>query len=309
MLAILTITAPVFIIMALGYFCVRFNVLTQEQLGGMGLFVMRIGLPMLVFHAIATSPLAEVMNMVYLKGYALASLLAFFAGCVVARWRGQEKIHAVLNGLGSSMSNSGFMGYPLLLMAIGAPAGVFFTMNVLIENILLLPLMFVLIDLARGGSANIWATLRRILFGLLKNPIILGLLIALVFSVFGLPLPGVAEKVSGMLATASSPLALFVIGGGLYGLKIKGGWADALVLVLGKLLLFPLLVAVCLWLFGADRQVLFSGILLASVPMASMYPLFGREFGYERQTSAAMLATIIVSFFSLSLVLFFWGLN
>ncbi|MDO5640229.1 MAG: AEC family transporter [Neisseria sp.] len=302
MLAILTITTPIFIIMAMGYFAVRFEFFTRDQLSGMGKFVIRVGLPMLVFSAIATRPIADVMNVTYLLGYALASLLSFMAGWGISKWRGQDGVLAALNGLGTGMSNTGFIGYPLLAMAIGGPAAVFFAMNVLVENMLILPLMFVLIDAARGG-ANIGALLLRIAKNLLKNPIIVALLVALVFAVFGIPVPAVVERVTSMLASASSPLALFVIGGGLYGMKVRGGLTDVAVMTSGKLLLFPLLVVSCLWLFGADADTIFAGALLASVPMASMYPLFGLQYGFERQTAAAMLITTLLSFFSISLVL------
>ncbi|MDO4228016.1 MAG: AEC family transporter [Neisseria sp.] len=209
----------------------------------------------------------------------------------------------MLNGLGTGMSNTGFIGYPLLLMAVGAPAGVFFAMNALIENILILPLMFVLIDLAKGGHADIAATLLRIAKNLLKNPIIMALLIALVFAVGNIHVPAVLEKLSTMLASATSPLALFVIGSSLYGLEIRGNIKDISFIAAGKLLLFPALVVACLWLFGADKDTLFAGALLASVPMASMYAIFGQQYGFERQTAAAMLAVTIISFFSVSLVL------
>ena len=78
--------------------------------------------------------------------------------------------------------------------------------------------------------------------------------VALVFALCQIPVPAVAEKVAAMLASAASPLALFVIGGGLYGLRIRGGMADISVIVAGKLLLFPALVVGCLWLFGADHD-------------------------------------------------------
>lgn len=175
-------------------------------------------------------------------------------------------------------------------------------MNVLVENMLVLPLMFVLIDAAKGG-ANIGALLLRIAKNLLRNPIIVALMLALVFAVFGIPVPAVLERVSGMLASASSPLALFVIGGGLYGLEVRGGMKDIAVITAGKLLLFPGLVVLCLWLLNADADTMFAGALLASVPMASMYPLFGQQYGFGRQTAAAMLVTTLLSFFSISLVL------
>ena len=306
MLAILTITMPIFIIMAMGYFSVRFDFFTEVQLAGIGKFVIRIGLPMLVFHAITTRPLSDVINLNYLYGYGLASLLAFFAGWGLSRRRGQDATLSALNGLATGMSNTGFIGYPLLAMVIGPQAGGYLAMNALLENILVLPLMFILIDVAQGGRGKISATLWRVVKNLLKNPIIGALLLALVFALCRIPVPAVAEKVAAMLATAASPLALFVIGGGLYGLRIRGGMADIGVIVAGKLLLFPALVVGCLWLFGADHETVFAGALLASVPMASMYPLFGRQYGFEQRTAAAMLVTTIASFFSISLVLLLW---
>ena len=302
MLAILTITTPIFIIMAMGYFAVRFEFFTRDQLSGMGKFVIRVGLPMLVFSAIATRPIADVMNLTYLGGYALASLFSFLAGWGISKWRGQDGVLSALNGLGTGMSNTGFIGYPLLAMVIGAPAGVFFAMNVLVENMLILPLMFILIDAAKGDT-NFAALLWRIAKNLLKNPIIMALMVALVFAVFGIPVPAVIDKVTSMLASASSPLALFVIGGGLYGLKVRGGLKDMAVITAGKLLMFPFLVVSCLWLLQADADTIFAGALLASVPMASMYPLFGQQYGFGRQTAAAMLVTTLLSFFSISLVL------
>ena len=303
MLAILNITAPIFMIMAMGYFSVRFNLFDREQLAGMGKFVLKIGLPMLVFHAIATKPLAEVIRPAYLAGYALASVLSFFAGWAVSKLRGQNGIQASLNGLGTGMSNTGFIGYPLLAMAIGSAAGVYFAMNVLVENLLILPLMLAMIDAAQGGAD--WRSLAvRIVKNLLKNPMIIAMIIGLVFAMLSIPVPVVIDKVTNMLATASSPLALFVIGGGLFGLLLRGNMLDILVIAAGKLLQFPLLVVVCLWLLGCSKDVLFAGAVLASVPMASMYPIFGLQYGYEKQASAAMLATTILSFFSVSLVLF-----
>lgn len=302
MLAVLTITAPIFIVMAMGFFAVRFDMFAESQLAALGKFVIRIGLPMLVFHAIATRPIADVFSPIYLAGYGTASLLAFFAGWGISRYRGQDAVLAALNGLATGMSNTGFIGYPLALMALGAPAGIYFAMNVLIENILVLPLMFVLIDLAKDGE-RVGATLRRLAMNLLKNPIILALLAGLFFSVSSVPVPAVLERVSAMLASAASPLALFVIGGGLVGLPMQTNLKDIMPIVVGKLLVFPLLVVVCLWIFGANKEILFAGALLASVPMGSMYPIFGRQYGFTRQTAAAMLLTTVVSFFSISLVL------
>lgn len=303
MFAVLSITAPVFIVIGMGYVAARSGFFSRSQFEGMGKFVVRIGLPMLVFSAIAPNPIADVLKTDYLYGYAGASLLAFFAGWLVSIRRGQNKVLAVLNGLGTGMSNTGFIGYPLLQMTVGASAGVFFAMNVLIENILILPLMLVMVDLAAGSRAGIGATLRQIAKNLLKNPIIAALVLALVFAVGNIHVPVVLERLSTMLASAAPPLALFVIGGSLYGLQLRGSSGDIAFMAAGKLLLFPALVVACLWLFGADRNTLFAGALLASVPMGSVYAIFGQQYGFARETAVATLAVTVISFFSVSLVL------
>ena len=232
MLAILTITMPIFIIMAMGYFSVRFDFFTEVQLAGIGKFVIRIGLPMLVFHAITTRPLSDVINLNYLYGYGLASLLAFFAGWGLSRRRGQDATLSALNGLATGMSNTGFIGYPLLAMVIGPQAGGYLAMNALLENILVLPLMFILIDVARGGSGKISTTLWRVVKNLLKNPIIGSLLLALVFALCRIPVPAVvrgpavADSVT-MVGTMSAVRAAVSRGaGGVVGGAAAGGGGD-----------------------------------------------------------------------------------
>lgn len=49
MLQIFNITAPIFLIIGLGYGAVRFGVFRFEELRGTAKFVMKVGLPALVF--------------------------------------------------------------------------------------------------------------------------------------------------------------------------------------------------------------------------------------------------------------------
>lgn len=301
---VLNITAPVFIIIALGYFAVRFEMFEFAQLQGAGKFVMKIGLPSLVFHAVAPHPIGEVFNRAYMCGYGLATVAAFTVGWLVGKkLRRQDGVQAALSGFGMSMSNTGFIGYPLLAMTIGAPAGKFLAMNALIENIIALPLFFMVADAARSSGGNRLQTLAGMMKNLVRNPIILAIPVSLVFAGGGIPVPAMLERVTAMLASASAPIALFVIGGGLYGLRIRGSLTDTCLLALGKLAVFPLFAAAALYWCGADRETLFAGTLLASTPMASMFPLLGMQYGHERYGAAGMLLTTCLSFVSISLVL------
>ena len=295
MLQIFNITAPIFFIIGLGYGAVRFGVFRFEELRGTAKFVMKVGLPALVFFAIAAKPVNEVFNAVYLAGYAAATLAAFFIGWLFGRLRGGDSRLAALSGFSMSFSNTGFIGYPLLSMVIGDAAGGYFAMNVLVENMLLIPLFFILADSADGDGGRL-KNLAAVLKNLLKNPIILAQFAAVPFAFGWLPLPAALLKTAGVLSAGSGPVALFVIGGSL---------ADIFLLTAGKLLLFPLLVIGLLLLFGASRDMLFAGALLACVPMASMVAIIHAQYGHEQRGAAIMLLTTVLSFASISLVLLF----
>ena len=198
MLQIFNITAPIFLIIGLGYGAVRFGVFRFEELRGTAKFVMKVGLPALVFFAIAAKPVNEVFNAVYLAGYAAATLAAFFIGQLFGRLRGGDSRLAALSGFSMSFSNTGFIGYPLLSMVIGDAAGGYFAMNVLVENMLLIPLFFILADSA-GGDGGRLKNLAAVLKNLLKNPIILAQFAAVPFAFGWLPLPAALLKTAGVL--------------------------------------------------------------------------------------------------------------
>ncbi|MFB8828848.1 AEC family transporter [Azotobacter sp. CWF10] len=56
MLQILSITLPIFILIGLGFFAVRFAVISREQIRGLGSFVITFALPALVLKAVSDSP-------------------------------------------------------------------------------------------------------------------------------------------------------------------------------------------------------------------------------------------------------------
>ena len=107
-----------------------------------------------------------------------------------------------------------------------------------------------------------------------------------------------------MLAEAAGPAALFVIGGALFGLQVKGMATDVGQIVIGKLLLHPLLTFIAFYFVpGTDPLYMVGALLFAAAPMISIYPLFGQRYGLGGVSAAAMLVATVASFFTLSLVI------
>ncbi len=306
MLEILAITTPIFLLIGTGYLAMAGRVVTRDQVQGVGTFVLYLALPSLVIRALTENPLGEVINPRYLLAYGLGSALVFlFAIGLAYRWQRQPLASAAIQGLGMAASNSGFIGYPIMAMVLGSPAAIFLALNMMIENLLIIPAALILAEMGSQAGKGLGETLRQTALRLVRNPILLGLVIGLLLAVTGLALPSPLARVVEMLADAAGPTALFVIGGTLYGLKITGMIRDMTQLVVGKLLLHPLAVlGIFLLLPGpTDPLVLAGGVLMASAPMVSVFPLLGQRYGLGGVSAAALMAGTLLSFFTMSLAI------
>ncbi|SFB62267.1 AEC family transporter, partial [Azotobacter beijerinckii] len=205
--------------------------------------------------------------------------------------------------LGMAVSNSGFVGYPIVAMLLGPAAAIGLALNMLVEHLLIIPLSLTLAEAGRqqGSTGKV---LRETARRLARTPLIIAMLVGLLLSLLEARLPAIPGKVVDMLASASAPVALFVIGGSLYGLKLHGLFAELRMIAVGKLLLHPLAVFLLFSLLpDVDPVLMVAGVLFASAPMLSVYPIFGQRFGVEGRCAAALLFTTLMSFFSISLLI------
>lgn len=151
MLSVLAITIPIYACVAIGHLAVRRGILDRADMRVLATFVISFALPCMLFLAIATRPVADIVNPTYLTAYAIGSVLAFATGYTLARARGATAAERAFDGLGMSGSNSGFVGYPLLLLTIPTTAGLVLGLSMLVENLLVLPLMYLL---AEGAASH-----------------------------------------------------------------------------------------------------------------------------------------------------------
>jgi predicted permease len=133
---------------------------------------------------------------------------------------------------------------------------------------------------------------------------LLAIVFGTLYSLSGLGLPGVVSSGLDFLANASAGVALFVIGGSLVGISVKGElWKISWVTV-GKLCIHPLLVALMVFLLPPfDRQLQVIAILAASMPMLSIYPVIAGNYLDPSRFAATLVVATLTSFFTISVVL------
>ena len=310
MLDILAITGPIYLIIGLGYLATRQGVFERADMRVFGKFTINLALPALLFNALSQRSLVEILNGQYLMAYALGSLIVLLGGLLWARkFLGHSQSYSSMMAMGMSCPNSGFVGYPIMLLTLGPVAGVALALNMIVENFLLIPVLLAVAD-TEGGAPGRWRhALQQTLTGLIKNPLIIGIVFGFAFSLSGWHLPAPFARTVTLFAQASGALSLFVIGGSLVGLKAKGLKGTVSQIAVGKLILHPLcMLATLWWVVPVDDPALRSAVLLSgAMPMLGIFTILSQRHGHETISAAALLVTTVLSFFTLSGLL--WGLQ
>lgn len=305
MIAVLSVTLPVFVIVALGFASTRLEWTNSADIRSLGAFVIRFALPALIFKSLSQRSFTDIARADFLAVYTLASLAAFGVMFALARALRPGRIDAsAIQALGSSASNSGFVGYPIALLFVGPSASLALALAMITENVVVIPLALTIAESANHKGAKPLAVAGHLAGRLALNPLIVAIALGAAASISGLTLPQPLAKSVDMLAAASGALALFAVGGALVGLQVGGVASDVARIVSGKLLLHPLLVFGALrFAPGLDPGLRKAMLILASSPMLSIYPLLGRPFGQERVGAAALMTATALSFVTISALL------
>ncbi|MDP2418383.1 MAG: AEC family transporter [Hydrogenophaga sp.] len=312
MLDILAITGPIYLCIAAGFACVRWNLFSKADMRVFGKFVIQVALPALLFNALSSRPLGEVIHPGYLVAFTAGSMLLLLGVLWHAHWvQGKSLTESAYVAMGMTCSNSGYVGYPVMLLLFGPLAGVVLALNLMVESLFKLPLLFALADAGTNPNERVspWTSLRQILERLLRNPMIVAIVAGILVSLMGWTLPSVITRTVALFSAASGGLALFIIGGTLVGLQVKGLRRQVSTIALGKLLLHPLAVwgaVVLLPLLGlpaVEGDLRAAAVLSAAMPMLGIYSLLAQRHGFEAFTAAALLVTTATSFLSLSAIL------
>lgn len=310
MAAILTITFPIYAAIGIGYLVVARGWFAACDMRVLGKYVLDVALPALLFNAVASRDIAQVIQ----PGYVLVFLAGGLATIAVAwLWfslTAPDRARRAVAVMGTTCPNSGFIGYPVMLLTFPDLAGVILALNFLVENVVLIPICLILMDLSRPhDSLSVPRRVGRILWGVLTRPMVIGLLAGLAVSLLRLPMPDAAMRLFTMLAASASALSLVVIGGSLVGLPLKGNRSLAAQIAIGKLLLHPAMVALAALALTAAGLVALppdlhvAVILSAAMPMFGIYTVLAQQQGLEGVASIALLSAITAAFASLSVLL------
>lgn len=141
---------------------------------------------------------------------------------------------------------------------------------------------------ARNGSLSLQG-FGKTAVGVLKNPLIIGILSGTLFSLTRFSLPDFVDQPGGMLSQAAVPLSLISLGMGLAEYRVRDGWQISAVVCVLKLLVQPLVIWGLAMMLGLTEMETRVVVLLGSMAVGVNLYLMSRQFNVLGGPIAASL--------------------
>lgn len=242
----LNLVLPIFGVIGLGYLAVRFRLLTDAAIDGLDAYVFTFGIPFLLFRNIAKTAIPDTLPIGLWAGYYGAMLSVWLLGSLIARFVvRREPGDAVIIGFGGGQGNVVMLGIPIILTGFGQEGSVPLFLILTFHGLILITTATFLLELTQLPSGQEIPARRILLNGLkssLKNPIIIGLGLGLVWGRLGIALPGPVDATADLVSKSAIPCALFVLGGMLTRHHLRAAIGTASLTTCFKLVVHPALV-------------------------------------------------------------------
>lgn len=292
MLPILIKTLPFFALIGLGWLAGRRGLFPAEGVAWLTRFVFYFALSAMLFRFAASLSLGEIFDLRFVLAYLSASLLLYGLVLAVSLLRKRPLAEAAIEAQCAQSGNTGFLGVPMLVMLLGPAATGPVLMVLTIDMVVFSSLITLIVTWARGGGLSA-GTARDLALGWLHNPMVVSIVLGLLWSGAGLPLPGPVDDFLALLGSAATPGALFAIGASLAGRGLTR-ISDAAWLSFAKLVLHPALVAVAaFWIFRVQPQAAGVMVAAASLPVAGNVYILAQHYAVapQRVSTAILLST------------------
>jgi hypothetical protein len=310
MTLIVTVTVPIFIVIYAGFFAARRGVMGRDSIRAFTSFVFYFCLPLMLFHNLANAPVAEEFDSGFVIAYVAAGLSAYSLGYAVARWGFRlSAAEQAVQGLAVSFGHTVFMTIPIAAALYGESSILPVALLISVEMGVIVPLAVVLLEIEKSDDRDFKSAATKAVQSVVKSPIILSIVAGIGVALLGIELPGMLDGIVSLVRGATIPCALFAIGASLAGLSFSERIGETGFLVLGKILIYPLLVFLFMSMVpDLSPQWKSIAIIAAATPLgASVYLVASTYDTFVARVSSATLISTVLSVVTLSLLVIVLG--
>jgi predicted permease len=300
---VFNVVFPVFALILIGYICGRTGKLGKSASIELNRFVVWLALPAQLFNFASSSSWKTLWQPGFITAFFLSCLVVFGFVLAISWMRNRDLVVASFSGLSASYSNTGYMGIPLCVLALGqdglAPA-IISTFIVFV----MFAIATVFIEIGIQSHKKSHEIFGSVLKSLCTNPLLIAPVAGLLWSSTNFVLYEPLAQVIAFLAAAATPCALVSIGLFLIQ-KEKSAPQQAWAITFAKLIIQPLVA----WFIAGpllDLPTLWLSaiVILAALPTGTGPFMLAQYYNADgRIISRVVLLTTMGSLLTLSLFL------
>lgn len=287
----------IFVLMGVGFVCSKAKLIDEKGTRQMTDVLLMIVMPCVLIKAYQKEFSPELIMGLLLAAF--FALIIHVVGIVISTliFKKEESLKYRVSIFSSVYSNCGFMAIPLLSAAVGSD-GVFYGSAYLA--------VFTILNWTHGICLYSGSLKEISIKRILKNPGIIGTVIAIILFVTGIRLPYVINESVSYIAGLNTPLAMIVTGAYLTKVDFKKALKNASIygVSLLRLVVIPIIAVIIARLAGIEPLIAKSVLIAAACPTAAAAALFATKYNLDSTYAAeAVSVTTILSVITIPLVL------
>ena len=292
----LNATMPVFLMMVLGYILKKLNWIDEEFASKINSFVFHVPLPVLVFKDLATVDFMEVWDTKFVIFCFVATLLSILLAAVISKvWKDKSIQGEFVQA--SYRSSAAILGIAFIQNIYGN-AGMGPLMVVASVPLYNVAAVIILTLLCKEKKKMDKVLLAKTIKGILKNPIIIGIVLGFLWSLLRIPMPYIMEKTVTNVANIATPLGLMAMGAAFDWKKAFAKMKPALTATVIKLVGFVIIfLPLAIQMGFREEKLVALLVMLGSATTISCY-VMAKNMGHEGTltSSVVMLTTLFCAF-------------
>lgn len=297
------ITLPVFSLVFIGVWLKWRNKIDDGFTVSASYLVFNLALPVLMFAAIVRTDISAIANLKLVLFSIIAAIASFAVlWCGSRLWvENNENLGVFVQGC--FRSNLGILGLAFCATTFGAEGlaigAVLLAVITPIYNILSIYALTYAVN--QNSKLEGWVLLK----GVISNPLIIAILMALPLAYYRVELPDIFMRSIDYLAAMTLPLALICIGASISLASLRQTRFLSWLSVIIKLIILPLSVGALGLFFGFGGVELGCLILMFASPTAAASFVMVRSIGGNHALAANIIAlTTLISLFTVSILIY-----
>ena len=301
----LNAVAPFIILLSVGFLAVRTKIADRAFMNRLNAFNFKLFFPFLMFNNIYNAKPENMPSLTLMLAGPLSVILLILVLLLIVPRIVKENPRRGVIIQAIFRSNFVIYGIPLTTYVFGTEhSSVCGMMSMLIVTVFNVSSVIVLEIFREGGKVH----LKPLLFGVIRNPLLQGCALGLVFFLLQIRLPDFIASPVSSLATLGTTLAMIVLGANLVFEELRKNRKIITTVTLVRLVLLPLVMVPLGWLIGLRGVELFLMLMIFGTPVATAsYPM-AQNMGGDGQlagqlvfvSTVASLGTVFMFIYAMS---------